>query len=170
MTNNTTYLRGLQYDPTEWEDRVKDAQGNVLVAGTPANEINFNNMEAGILIGHYDVGLLAVFAMQQSNLNKLEIEKYKKQRLQQGSATITNSITGDGYFRTSDPFVTISLKGFVQINAPNYDVLITPTSSDDMGRIGILEAYDKTQNGFKVKMTGSAKSVSFLWTVINPNV
>ncbi|WP_100523405.1 signal transduction protein [Mycobacteroides abscessus] len=167
---DTKYLRTLQYDPTEWEDRVKDANGNVLVEGVPVNEVNLNNVEAGILLSHFDIGILSLFLMQQTNLNRLEIEKYKKQRLQQGQATITNNISDTGYFRTSDPFATISLSGFSQINAPDYDVIISPTSADDMGKVGDLIVYDKTQNGFKVKMTGSAKTVSFLWTLINPNV
>ena len=33
--SDTKYLRTLQYEPTEWEDRVKDQNGNVLVEGTP---------------------------------------------------------------------------------------------------------------------------------------
>lgn len=30
-----------------------------------------------------------------------------------------------------------------------------------------LEVYDKASNGFKVRNLGSAKSVSFTWTIIN---
>lgn len=164
-------LRNVNYEPTHWEDRViDDATGDPIVEGTPVDETNLNNIEAGVLLSHYDIGLLAMFAMQQANLNRLEVEKYKKQRLQQGKATINNSVSDNGYFRSSEPFATISLNGFSQINAPDYDVLISPIAADDMGAIGDLEVYDKTQNGFKVKMTGSAKTVSFLWTLINPNV
>lgn len=166
--SDTKYLRTLQYEPTEWEDRIKDQNGNVLVEGTPVNEVNLNNIEAGILLAHYDIGVLVAFLAQQTNLNKLEIEKYKKQRLLRGQATITSSAS-NGYFRDSEPFVQVSLTGFAQINAPNYDVLVTPISGD-AGLVGRLEVYDKTQNGFKVKMTGSAQSVTFLWTLINPAV
>lgn len=162
--------RDQSYVPTEWEDQVVEkGSGNVLVEGTPVAETTLGNMEAGIMLSHFDVGLLAAMAMQMGNLNQLELEKYKKQRILQGRETISNSISDNGYFRTSEPFKTVSLKGFPQINAPNYDVLLTPTSTD-LGSVGFLEAYDKTQNGFKVKMTGSAKTVSFLWTLINPNV
>lgn len=166
--SDTKYLRTLQYEPTEWEDRVKDQNGNVLVEGTPVNEVNLNNIEAGILLAHYDIGLLAEFLAQQTRLNNLEIQKYKNQRLLQGQATITGS-SSNGYFRDSEPFVQVSLNGFAQINAPNYDVIVTPISGDS-GLVGRLEVYDKTQNGFKVKMTGSASSVTFLWTLINPAV
>lgn len=93
---------------------------------------------------------------------------FVKLRFQQGVATITG-VNSNGYFRSSDPFVTVAIDGFPQINAPNYDVLVTPISGD-AGLVGRLEVYDKTQNGFKVKMTGSASSVTFLWTILNPNV
>lgn len=161
--------RTRTYEATVWEDRVLDeATGQVIVEGTPVDEENMNNIEAGILVAHYDVGLLAAFLAQQTTLNKLEIEKYKKQRLLQGQATIAGS-SSNGYFRDSEPFVQVSLTGFAQINAPNYDVLVTPIGGD-VGLVGRLEVYDKTQNGFKVKMTGSASSVTFLWTLINPTV
>lgn len=159
------------YERTHWEDRVIDENtGQVLVEGTPVDETNMNNIEDGIELSHSEVGLLATLALQMINLNQQEIEKYKKQRLLQGRETISSNISDDGYFRSSEPFKTVSLNGFAQINAPDYDVLITPTSADDMGAVGELIVYDKTQNGFKVRMTGSAKSVSFLWTLINPNV
>lgn len=35
---------------------------------------------------------------------------------------------------------------------------------------GNLEVYDKASNGFKVRNLGSAKSVSFTWTIINTNI
>ncbi|MGJ9460131.1 signal transduction protein [Oceanobacillus sp. CF4.6] len=163
--------REQSYVPTEWEDQVKDSTtGDTLVEGTPIAETTLGNIEAGILTSHFDIGLVATMALQLANLSQLELEKYKEQRLLQGQETISNNETDDGYFRTSEPFVTVALTGFSQINAPNYDVKITPISSDDMGAIGDLEVYDKTQNGFKVRMTGSAKTVSFLWTLINPNV
>lgn len=166
--SDTKYLRTLQYEPTEWEDRVKDQKGNVLVEGTPVNEVNLNNIEAGILLAHYDIGLLAEFLAQQTRLNMLEIQKYKNQRLLQGQATISGTASNE-YFRDFEPFVLVSLTGFAQINAPNYDVIVTPISGD-AGLVGRLEVYDKTQNGFKVKMTGSASSVTFLWTLLNPSV
>jgi len=163
------YLRNQQYDPLEWEDHVEDSDGNVLVEGDPVNETNLNRIETGILIGHLDVGVLASLAMQQSRQNNLEVQKYKNQRLLQGKETITNTVSDDGYFRSSEPFVEVSLEGYAQINAPDYDVQLSIVSGDG-GSAGDLIAYEKTQNGFKVKMTGSAESVTFLWTLINPNV
>jgi len=160
--------RERSYEPTEWEDEVKDSNGNVMVDGTPVAEPTLGNLETGMLLSHLDIGSTLLMALQLANLNQKEIEKYQKQRLLQGRETISNNISDNGYFRSSEPFVTVSLDGFAQLNAPDYDVVLTPTN--DEGDVGKLIAYDKTQNGFKVKMTGSAKSVSFLWTLINPNV
>lgn len=163
-------LRDEVYEPLEWEDRVIDQQtGDVIVPGTPINETNLNRMESGILTAHLDVGTAALAALQLAGALGQEMEKLKKQRILQGQATIT-AAPSNGYFRDVEPFVEVSPNGFPQINAPNYDVLLTPLSSDDLGRVGELIAYDKTQNGFKVKMTGSASTVTFMWTLINPIV
>jgi hypothetical protein len=97
----------------------------------------------------------------------LEIDKYKKLRFQQGVATITG-VNSNGYFRDNEPFIQVTLTGYAQINAPNYAVVIDVISSN--GDYGQLIVYDKTQNGFKVKMTGSASSVTFIWTLLNPLV
>lgn len=161
--------REHSYEPTEWEDEVIDSDtGDTLVEGTPVSEVHLGNLESGMMLSHYDIGLVATLAMQLASLNQKELEKHKEQRLLQGRETISNNESDDGYFRNSQPFKTVSIPGFPQINAPHYDVMITPL--DNHGDAGELIVYDKTQNGFKVKMTGSAKSVSFLWTLINPNV
>lgn len=163
-------LRDQSYEPIEWEDRVIDQPtGDVLVEGTPVNETNLNRMESGLLTAHLDVGLDVLVAIQLALSNRLEIDKLLKQRLLQGQATIT-AAASNGYFRSAEPFIEISHGGFAQINSPNYDVVVTPISASDMGRVGRLEAYDKTQNGFKVKMTGSASTVTFMWTLVNPRV
>ncbi|GEA17483.1 signal transduction protein [Moorella sp. E306M] len=164
-------LRNHAYEPTEWEDRVVDqVSGEVLVEGTPVNEVNLNNIESALLLAHLDIGSLAgcMAALVRSLLS--ELDKYKRQRFIQGQATITGS--GGEYFVDSEPFVTVSLPtdALAQLNAPNYDVLITPISASDWGAIGELIVYDKAQNGFKVKMTGSAESVTFIWTIINPSI
>ncbi|WNF36397.1 signal transduction protein [Bacillaceae bacterium IKA-2] len=165
----TEELRNQSYAPIEWEDRVIDEEsGDILVEGTAYNEVTMNRMESGILLSHLDVSLVALTALQQASLNGQELKKIKNQRLLQGRATINNALSDDGYFRSADPFVTVALSGYAQINAPDYDIVLT--SEEDSGDVGNLLAYDKTQNGFKVKMTGSATSVSFLWTLINPRV
>lgn len=161
--------RTLVYHPTAWEDRVlDDNNGTVLVEGTPLDEENMNNIEEGILLGHNGGGLLSIMAMNVIAQLGFELDRYKKQKLLQGKATIVNAITDDGYFRSAEPFVLVNLTGWPQSNAPDYDVVVTP--SGDASAAGTFIAYDKTQNGFKVKMTGSAKSAAFTWTLINPNI
>jgi len=164
-------LRDHQYNPVEWEDRVVDqGTGEVLVEGTPVNEVNLNNIEAALLVAHLDNGSLAGHLATLARDLISELDKYKRQRFVQGQATITS--TGGTYFVTSEPFIAISLSSdtLPELNSPNYDVLITPISASDFGAIGQLIVYDKAQNGFKVKMTGSATSVTFFWTIINPAI
>ncbi|MED4977232.1 signal transduction protein [Heyndrickxia faecalis] len=158
----------MTYERRTWQDRIKDSSGKIIQEGTPFSAGQMNNIYEGLDISHLDVGLAAAMALQFSNLNTKELEKYKSQRLLQGQATISNPGTSNGYFRSSEPFVTVSISGFPQINAPNYDVLVSAQNDD--GSVGELIVYDKTQNGFKVKMTGSSQSVTFLWTILNPNV
>lgn len=164
-------MRDQDYNPTEWEDRVVDeATGEVLVEGTPVNEVNLNNIEAGILRALYDLGLANAEAMQKLADLGVNLDKMLKQRLLQGQATITSS--GDTYFRDSDPYVLVSLPtdSFAQLNAPEYDVQLSILSASDIGAVGDLIVCDKTQNGFKVRMTGSAAEVTFMWTLLNPKI
>lgn len=164
------YLRNMDYDPLEWEDRVEDDDtGEVLVEGTPVNEVNMNRIEAGILRALYDLGLNNFEGGSMLGDVLLELEKYRKQRFLQGKDTITSS-GDDDYFRESDPEVLISFPddAFPLINYPDYDVSLSILDADDLGKVGELIAYDKAENGFKVKMTGSAEEVTFMWTVLNP--
>jgi len=164
-------LRDHNYTPVEWEDRVVDQQsGDVLVEGTPVNETNLNNMESALLLAHLDIGPLAGHIASLVRSLSSELDKYKNQRFLQGQASITSP--GGAYFVSSEPFVSVALPTdtLPQLNAPNYDVLIDIISASDLGAVGELLVYDKTQNGFKVKMTGSATSVTFFWTIINPTI
>ncbi len=164
-------LRNKDYEPLEWEDRVvDDVTGEVLVEGTPANEVNFNNIEAGILRALYDLGITNAQTMKTVADIVKELDKNKKQRFLQGQATITSS--GESYFRDSEAYVLVSLPSdsYAQLNAPDYDVQLSILSADDIGAVGELIVYDKTQNGFKIKMTGSATSVTFMWMLLNPSI
>lgn len=161
----------MAYERRTWQDRIKDSSGNIIQEGTPFSARQMNNIFEGLDISHMDIGLATLMAMQLATLNNKELEKYKNQRILQGQATINNPDgSGSGYFRPSDPFVSVPIPSttFAQINAPNYDVVVSPIDGD--GSEGNLVVFGKTQNGFNVKMTGSAKSVSFLWTIINPRV
>lgn len=164
------YLRDLIYEALEWEDRVEDEEtGEVLVEGTPVNEVNLNRIEAGILTALYDIGLNLNESQSSIGDIILELEKIRKQRFLKGTATITGS--GGDYFN-DHPYVLIDLPDdtFPQLNAPDYNVMITVLEADDFGKIGELIPYDKAQNGFKVKMTGSAEEVTFMWNLYNPDI
>lgn len=163
-------LRNDPFEPIEWEDRIVDEKtGDVLVEGTAYNEVVMNRYESGMMLSHFDIGLATTFALQMLSALRVENEKLNRQRILQGQATISANAS-NGYFRDAEPFTEVSPGGLAQINSPHYDVFLTPLSSDDLGRVGDLVVYDKTQNGFKVKMTGSANLVTFMWTLINPRV
>lgn len=108
--------------------------------------------------------ILASELAHQIRAQKLERQRFMNQSLRQGTATITNT-SHDGYFKTAESFITIAIGGIPQDNT-NYDVNINLVSGDS-GLVGDLIVYDKTLNGFKVKMTGSAPAASFTWTLIN---
>lgn len=95
---------------------------------------------------------------------EFERERFNKQTLLQGRATITNT-AHNGYFKIAEAFVAVAIGGFGQ-HSTNYDVQVSLVSGDS-GLVGDLIVYDKTLNGFKVRMTGSASSASFVWTLIN---
>ena len=161
--------RDRPYEPVEWEDRVVDeSTGDVLVPGTPVNEVNLGRIESGIMRALYDLGLANAESIQIAAAVAGEVDKYRRQRLLQGQAIITSS--GGKYFRDSDPHVLVSLPtgSLPQINAPSYDVQLSVLDADDFGSIGELIVYEKAQNGFKVRMTGTATSVVFMWTLLNP--
>lgn len=159
-----------QYTKRQWQDEVKDQNGNIIQEGTPLSAGNFNRMEAGIDLGSNTMGAILVQALQEINAIKKERDKDANQRLIQGQATVTGNITDD--MPSTYPFVLVSLPttSYSQLNAPNYDVVLTVLSADDAGRIGQLTAFDKAQNGFKVQYTGTAKTVTFMWTLVNPNI
>lgn len=158
------------YEAREWVDHVEDDQGNVLVQGTPLSALEHNRMEAGIDLSNNVIGSMLAFIMQEVNSMKLDREKDFKQRLIQDQGNITASISSD--LIDDYPYTLISLpeETYSLLNTPNYDVVISLLSADDEGKVGELIAYDKTQNGFKVKMTGSAANVNFMWTVVNPRI
>lgn len=157
-----------EYSPIKWQDEVIDQDtGEVLIPGTLYDENNMNRMEAGIdLLNVYN----AVYAelLRQVRSITLENDKWKNQRIQEGSVEINNSET-DGYFRTSDPFAMVALEGYTQLDSPDYSVL-TEIVDGDPGLVGDIIVYDKSSNGFKIKYTGSADYAKIRWALINPDV
>ncbi len=129
-----------------------------------------NRMTDGISFSHNVIGAIAAEALRQAGLAHKNRQVDFEKRFLQGEATITG--TPGGYFSTTYPFVLVPIPAgteHTQTNTPHYDVTLCVTAADDIGKVN-LEVYDKASNGFKVRNLGSAKSVSFTWTIINTNI
>lgn len=139
----------------------------VITEGTPLSQTNLNRMNDGIDFSHNVIGAIAAEALRQAGLAHHNRQVDFEKRFLQGEATITG--TPGEYFSTSYPFVLVPIPNgteHTQTNTPHYDVTLCVTAADDIGKVN-LEVYDKASNGFKVRNLGSAKSVSFTWTIIN---
>jgi hypothetical protein len=143
------------YYPIKWIDHVVDGDGNVVQQGTPVSQKKLNRMESGI---QTSLGPSVAVMMQTlqfvQKLNQ-EHEKMKKQKIKQGEITITEG-----------SYTAVSLDGFVQYDAPGYQVM-TEIVSGDPALIGNIRVYDKTSNGFKVEYSGSEDEATIKWTLIN---
>lgn len=142
----------------------------VIAEGTPLSQTNLNRMNDGIDFSHSVIGAIAAEALRQAGLAHHNRQVDFEKRFLQGEATITG--TPGEYFSTSYPFVLVPIPSgteHTQTNTPHYDVTLCVTAADDIGKVN-LEVYDKASNGFKVRNLGSAKSVSFTWTIINTTI
>lgn len=109
-------------------------------------------------------------ALRMANGLNLELEKWSKQRIQQGEVTITNPNPSAAYYRSADAYVLVSINNYPLLDTPNYTVLTELVSSPNPDAVGRLEAYDKQANGFKIKYSGSAASATVRWTVVDPDL
>lgn len=143
----------------------------VIQQGTPLSQSKLGMMNDGIAFSHFVIGSMLGEAFRQLEaLHGQRITDFEK-RFIQGAATITGN--PGKYFTDAYPYVLVPLPNgsqHTQTNAPNYDVSLCVTSADDLNAVGNLEVYDKASNGFKVRYTGSAKTVSFTWTIINTEI
>lgn len=189
--SETIERKPTEWEPLEWFDRIingdqtytlQEVPGNsghyrlvpdtveVIQKGTPLAQGNLNRMSDGISFSNHVIGAIAAEALRQAGLahnnRKVDFEK----RFLQGEATITG--TPGEYFSSAYPFVLVPIPTgteHAQTNTPHYDVTLCITAADDIGKAN-LEVYDKASNGFKVRNLGSAKSVSFTWTIINTTI
>lgn len=140
----------IPYNRTIWKDHVVDGQGVVIQQGTMQSASNFNNLEEGVF-GNDAVG--AVLAQQvrqhQRTLSDLEGET--------GQTTLTNSLE----YPFSNSSKTVSLTK--ARDTLNYRVDVELVSA--VGTVGDVEVYDKQLNGFKIRHTGSATSVTVKYYV-----
>lgn len=143
----------------------------IIQQGTPLSQSKLGNLNDGIAFSHFTMGTILVEALRQIGVSHDQRQEDFDKRFVQGSATITGT-PGD-YFTSEYPFVLVPLPAgsqHTQTNAPNYDVSLCITNADSSNAVGNIEVYDKASNGFKVRYTGSAKQVTFTWTIINTKI
>lgn len=102
------------YEKLQWTDKVVDQYGNTIQAGTPYSAKNMNRMEEGIDLADNWVGMLLAEAFMKINSVNKELDKWQKQRLQQGSVTIYNKAVINGCVISAMPnsrYVQISKTG-----------------------------------------------------------
>jgi hypothetical protein len=75
--------------------------------------------------------------------------------------------SNDGWLINSRPYVYIALP-YTMPDA-NYAVDIEVTSATNIDAIGTLRVYNKTTNGFRIEMSGSADNVKLYWTLHYPS-
>lgn len=86
----------MSYEKMTWIDHVTDSSGNIIQQGTPLSANNLNRMEEGIDIGDNVVGAILAETLMKINAINKELDKWQKQRLQQGSVTIYNKAVING--------------------------------------------------------------------------
>lgn len=102
------------YSKVTWQDQVLDQNGNVIQAGTPLSASNMNRMESGIDLGDNVIGVMVAEALQKVGGVNKELEKWQKQRLQQGEIYLYNKyvITGCVVSKMANSrYLQISLSG-----------------------------------------------------------
>ncbi len=128
------------YQPTSWQDDVPGIQ-----EGTPQDEQHFNNMEGGInggnLLGEF---ITEVLKKNGDALNNVGGEIIK--------VTLTN--TQGAFFNNSVKTVALAT------NRDTLDYIVDCEVQGDVPNVGEVVVYYKQINGFKVKYTGSATSVT----------
>ncbi|WP_051542058.1 hypothetical protein [Clostridium lundense] len=86
----------MSYEKLKWQDEVKDQNGVVIQVGTPLSARNMNNLEDGVdLAVNLEGALIAELFNKVGSVTK-ELEKWQKQRLQQGVVTIYNKAVKSG--------------------------------------------------------------------------
>lgn len=180
-----------EWELFEWEDRIINGEQTytlqevstnpghyrlvpdtveVIQEGTPLAQGKLNMVNDGINYAHNVIGTMVAEALRQAGIANHDRQVDFEKRFLQGEASITGS--GGTGFVSAYPYTLVSLpegSEHAQTNTPNYDVSLCVTSADDLGKVN-LEVYDKASNGFKVRNTGSAQSVTFTWTIINTKI
>ncbi len=137
------YIKGNgtgYYHRTPWVDDVPGIQ-----EGTPQDEYHFNNLEGGV----DGANLLAEFLTEVVFKNQKRLDNVDGEVI---TRTLTN--TKDFYFNNSVQTVPITSQ------RDTLDYRVDVEVQGDVVNVGDVVVFDKQQNGFKVKYTGSAPSVT----------
>lgn len=129
------------YNPTFWVDEVAGIQ-----EGTPVDEQNLNNLETGV----NGANLSAEFLTEVIKHNQDRLENLAGEIIE---VTLTNS-SGEAWFGSTAKTVALPT------SRDSFDYTVAVEVGTPVDNIGDIIVYDKQVNGFKVKYTGSALSVS----------
>lgn len=128
------------YEPTIWLD---DAPG--IQEGTPMDEQNLNNIECGInganLMGEF---LAEVVKKQGNTIGNISGDVIE--------VTLTNN--QGAFFNNSVKTVALP------VARDTLDYFVDVEVQGDVCNVGDVVVFDKQVNGFKIKFTGSATTVS----------
>jgi len=134
------------YNLKRWQDHIVDElTGEVIQEGTPVSATNLNNIETGIL-GNDGFASVLIQQVMQFKRSITDLEGEIKE------VTLTNNLSYP--FNNSETTVALQKAR----DTLNYRVLTEVLSSN--GFVGHVEVYDKALNGFKIRYTGSATSVT----------
>ena len=115
--------------------------------------------------GIHDAHIAAAIFIQYSRHKADEVDGRLDEHDEEFSAevgTVTLTNTNSGFFAFNNSGSTVALTKTRK--TMNYDITIEVTSFSG-GQLGEVEIYDKQLNGFKLKFTGSAKSVTVKYKV-----
>lgn len=104
----------MSYERVKWVDEVKDQNGNLIQKGTPLSQKNMNRMEDGIDLADNIIGVMVAEVLQKVGTINKELEKWQKQRLQQGEVYLYNKYIINGCVINKMPnsrYLQISLNG-----------------------------------------------------------
>ncbi len=163
------------YKQTKWQDRVTEhedryketenpdgtfthtpVEGEIIQVGTPQNETNFNNMEAGIQDATLAAQILGWGNLHQQRRNDAHEASMDAEVLGE-LHTITLTNTQKFPFNSSvDSPKTIALT----TTRKNLFYTVEAEVVAHTGMVGDVTVSDKALNGFKIAFTGSGSSVT----------
>lgn len=109
----------------------------------------------------YKLSALVDWAIQQGQLNGKAVERLRSGGAFQSGTADFDSVSDD--FRSD--FVSVSLSPAMPTT--DYRVLVEPDDDTDPERLGQIVPYDRTLNGFKIRVTGSGGG-TVRWAVLDP--